>query len=249
VTVLLSAPVLVTVGAALLAGLARGFSGFGAALIFIPLAGAAIGPRAAAPVLLVVDAVLTLAMVPNAWRLAERREVAVLLLGALVGVPVGAALLATSDPLIVRWAVVALVLVLLAFLISGARLARAAPAPAAVGVGAAAGFFSGLAQMGGPPVVAYWLGRALPGATVRANLIVYFALSSALSFVSYVGAGLITGEVVLLTVATTPAYAAGLFLGARLFHRASEATFRRLCYALIAAAAILSMPVLDGILR
>lgn len=246
---LVTAPVLVALGAALLAGLARGFSGFGASLIFIPIAGAAIGPRVAAPVLLIVDAVLTLAMVPNAWRLCERREVAVMLLGALVGVPVGTALLATSDPVTVRWAVVALVFVLLSFLISGVRLVRAASAPVAIGVGAAAGFFSGLAQMGGPPVVAYWLGRALPGATVRANLIVYFALSSVLSFASYLGAGLITGEVVVLTVATTPAYAAGLFAGARLFDRASEVLFRRLCYGLIAAAALLSMPVLDGWLR
>ena len=45
-------------GAAFLAGLARGFSGFGAALIFIPLASAIVGPRVASAVLLVVDAVL-----------------------------------------------------------------------------------------------------------------------------------------------------------------------------------------------
>lgn len=47
------------VGAAFLAGLARGFSGFGAALIFIPLASAIVGPRIASVVLLVVDGVLT----------------------------------------------------------------------------------------------------------------------------------------------------------------------------------------------
>jgi hypothetical protein len=34
-----------------------------------------------------------------------------------------------------------------------------------------------------------------------------------------------------------------------MFHIASETTFRRVCYALIAFSAIISLPLLDGILR
>ena len=41
------------------ASLARGFSGFGAALIFIPLASALLGPKVAVPLLLVADGVMT----------------------------------------------------------------------------------------------------------------------------------------------------------------------------------------------
>lgn len=241
--------VLIVFGAAFLAGLARGFSGFGASLIFIPLAGATVGLKVAAPVLLVVDGVLTLAMIPRAWRLSERPEVLTMALGTLVGVPAGAALLAVSDPTAVRWAVVGLVFGLLGVLMSGVRFTRGSSTPLAVGIGAASGFFGGLAQMGGPPVVAYWLGRNLPGATMRANLILVFAFSSALTLVSYLVAGLMTPEVAGLVLTTVPAYAAGLYLGSRLFAVASERLFRRLCYGLIAAAAVLSMPVLDGVLR
>ena len=43
--------------------------------------------------------------------------------------------------------------------------------------------------------------------------------------------------------------AAGLHLGSRLFGHASETMFRRICYGLIAAAVVLSLPVLDGVLR
>jgi uncharacterized membrane protein YfcA len=45
--------------AAVIAGLARGFSGFGGALIFIPLAGAATSPQIASGLLLVIDWVMT----------------------------------------------------------------------------------------------------------------------------------------------------------------------------------------------
>ena len=39
------------------------------------------------------------------------------------------------------------------------------------------------------------------------------------------------------------------FNGARLFGIADEAIFRRICYALIAVAVLVSLPVLDGVVR
>src|SRR5262245_1134347 len=84
--------------AAALAGLARGFSGFGAALIFMPLASTAIGPRMAAPLLLVVDAVMALGLIPDAWRQADKRAVGIMALGAMVGIPLGTLALSLIDP-------------------------------------------------------------------------------------------------------------------------------------------------------
>jgi hypothetical protein len=44
-------------------------------------------------------------------------------------------------------------------------------------------------------------------------------------------------------------YAVGVWFGASLFGRASEKLFRSICYALIAAAVIIGLPALDGVLR
>ena len=64
---------LVYLGAiAFIAALARGFSGFGGALIFVPLASAVFGPQVAAPILMLVDGVLQLSLMKNAWQLARR---------------------------------------------------------------------------------------------------------------------------------------------------------------------------------
>ena len=41
----------------------------------------------------------------------------------------------------------------------------------------------------------------------------------------------------------------GVWFGASLFGRASEAVFRAICYALIAAAVLIGLPALDGVLR
>ena len=61
--------------------------------------------------------------------------------------------------------------------------------------------------------------------------------------------GLITAESIRFSMVVGPVYAIGVWLGASLFGRASETLFRAICYALIAAAVLIGLPALDGVLR
>jgi uncharacterized membrane protein YfcA len=234
---------------AVIAGLARGFSGFGAALIFIPLASTVVEPMIAAALLLIVDIVMASPLLPRAWTIADRRDVGTMLLGTIAGVPAGTFVLTRTDQVSIRWMIAALVLAMLALLMSGWRYHGRPAAPVAAGVGLVAGFFSGIAQVGGPPVVAYWLGAAKGPDLVRANIVIYFAASASITFVSYLVAGLLTTRVIGLALLIGPAYGLGLWAGSHSFGIASEATFRRICYALIAGAGLFSLPVLDGVIR
>jgi uncharacterized protein len=231
------------------AALARGFSGFGNALIFVPLASALVGPRTAAPLLLIVDGILTLGFIPRAWRLANKREVGAMALGATAGVPVGTWLLTSIDPTIIRWAIVVLAALALALLISGWRYHGKPTAMMTVMVGSLAGLSGGAAQIAGPPVVVYWLGGAMAATAVRANVLLYLAISALITAVSYLAAGLLTESIFVLAVVTGPSYGLGLLVGSRLFGFASETTFRRTCYALIAMAIVLGLPLMDGVIR
>lgn len=233
--------------AGLLAGLARGFSGFGGALIFVPLASAAMGPKIASALLLVIDGTMALGMLPDGWKRANRREVFTMLAGALVGVPVGTALLALLPGVTLRWIISAIVLCLLALLVSGWRYHGRPKTHLTIGVGGVAGLFGGATQMSGPPVVAYWLGGAIPKLTVRANLVLYFALSSAISAVFYVIGGLLTAEVLFVALLAGPCYGIGILMGSRYFGLASEATFRRICFLLIGLAALAGLPLFDAL--
>jgi uncharacterized membrane protein YfcA len=228
------------------AGLARGFSGFGAALIFMPVASALLGPRLAAPVILLIDAVTTVGLVPDAFRRADRREVLVMAIGALVGVPSGVYLLTHLPPLAIRWAIIGICAALLILLVSGWRYRGTPKPPLTIGVGALSGLFSGASQVGGPPVVAYWLGGAIPPGTVRANIVLYFEISTTLTIINFFLGGLFVMPLLPLCLMTAPAYAVGLWGGAHLFGVASEATFRRICLGLIALAVVIGLPVLDG---
>ena len=233
----------------LIAAMARGFSGFGAALIFVPLASTVVGPRMAAPLLLITDAVLAAGFIPNAFRQADKRAVGIMACGALFGIPLGTFLLVHTDPLVIRWTVVVLAGLMLALLMSGWRYRGKPTAPLTLGVGGFAGVCSGAAQVGGPAVITYWLGSPSVPAIVRANIILYFSISTVITMVSYFAGGLLTLAVLRLALVVGPVYGLGLFIGARLFGVAGEETFRRICYALIAIAVVLSLPALDGVIR
>lgn len=230
---------------ALVAGLARGFSGFGGALIFMPLASTAISPQLASATLLLADGVTALTLIPNAAVTAPKRDPLLLAAGALIGAPLGTLALVHLPDTWLRWGISVMVLAMLALLASGLRYRGRSTSPMSIGVGLVSGLFSGAAQLGGPPVVAYLIGRDMPGRAVRASLILFFAMSSLISAASYGLNGLLTVPAVLLAALVAPVFALGLFIGSRLFGFASESLFRLVCFGLIAAAALGGLPVLD----
>jgi hypothetical protein len=229
--------------AAFVAGLARGFSGFGGALIFVPLASALASPQIAAPVLLIIDGVLAAPLIPAAWRRADLKEVGVMALGAAAGIPAGVAALAHLPALTLRWIIAALVFATVLLLLSGWRYQGRPVKRVTASVGVLSGLFSGIAQIGGPPVVTYWLGSKASARTIRANIIVYFAASALFSLAFYGGSRLLTTDVWALALIAGPGYGAGLLIGSRMFGLASPEIFCRTCIALITLALVLSLPV------
>ena len=115
--------------------------------------------------------------------------------------------------------------------------------PVTVGVGLVSGFLSGSAQIGGAPAIAYWLGSASVAERVRANMVLFLACSDVYAAIAYGVSGLFGWGMVGLSLATGPAYLGGTTLGMRMFGLASQETFRRICFGLIALAAVLGLPL------
>jgi uncharacterized membrane protein YfcA len=232
-----------------LAGLVRGFAGFGSALIYIPLISAVYEPRIAAATMLLIDfSGSTPFSIREIWR-CDWREVIPVLLSAAVAIPVGALALILVDPVVLRWVISAMVIVLLAVLVSGWRYHGKPTLPVMVAVGASSGLGSGAVQIAGPPVIIFWLSGRQNAATVRANLMVFFLAMNVVGIVTYATQGLITRDVVLLSLCLGLPFIAAMWAGVRYFHAASEATFRWIAYAIVALSALVSLPLFDGLVR
>lgn len=228
---------------AAVAGVARGFSGFGAALIFMPMASALVGPKIAATTLLVTDLVMTAPMISPAIPFVRKQEIALLTLGAVPALPLGAWALTVLDPLMLRWIIVLLVAAALVLLMSGWRYRGTPHAAMTLGVGIFSGLGSGISQIGGPPVMAYLLGGSSEARALRATTVVYFFVLDVIGVITFYFAGLFTRDVLPAVLAAAPSYGVGLYAGSRMFGLASEATFRRVCFGLVAIAVILGLPL------
>jgi hypothetical protein len=234
---------------AALSGFVRGFSGFGSALVYIPLISAIYEPRIAAPTLLLIDLAGSAPFTIRELRRCNWREVGPVTAAAAMAVPLGVMALVLIDPIVLRWAIAALVLGLLAVLISGWRYHGAPSLPVSVGVGLFAGFGSGAVQIAGPAVIVFWLGGASDAITVRANLMVFFLLMDAITGAAYVAQGVITPDVIALSVLLGAPFILAMWAGAHWFHGASDRAYRRAAYAIIVVSAIVSLPLWDNWLR
>jgi uncharacterized membrane protein YfcA len=233
----------------LIGGVVRGYSGFGGALIVIPLAAMAMGPTIAVPMFYLFDLGSATPYGYRALPACKWSEILPMLAGHLALLPVGAWMLTSLDATSVRWGMEICVVAMLVLLISGWRYTGRPNPVASVGVGAFAGTLGSATGISGPPIIAYWLGQKENAAAIRTNIMAYYALSSTATDVLFLWRGLFTWQVLIYAIIIWPAYALGLWGGAKLFKKSSDTAFRVSAYVLIAISAVLSLPLLDRFLK
>jgi hypothetical protein len=235
------------IGIAALAGLVRGFSGFGSALIYMPLIAAVYSPRVAAATLLLIDTLCSLPFALHAMPHCNWREVVPVSIAGAVALPFGVLALLLIDPLMLRWLIAVMVLLALLALATGWRYHGRPTLVASLGVGALAGFGGGAVQIGVPPLLVFWLGGSNNAATVRANIMVYFIGQGALACVIYFFSNLFTAQTIALLLLLGLPFAVAMAGGAFWFHGASDTLYRRVAYVIIAFAGLASLPLFDAL--
>lgn len=238
------APFLALITTVIIAGVARGLSGFGSGMIIAPVAAAIYGPQVAIPMLAVLETLPTIPVTVQALPLVRWREVLPVTVGLAVFLPLGVYVLSNSDADLLRWIICAAILVCAAVLWTGWRYGGPRGLPISFGVGGLSGVLTGIASIPGPPVIFYWMASDLPGKAVRANLLAFFLLGDCLSIVSFWIADLFTPSVLGIGIAAMPFYFGALLVGSKLHGMASDATYRRVTFVLIVLSAILALPIL-----
>ncbi|MFO1081197.1 MAG: sulfite exporter TauE/SafE family protein [Reyranellaceae bacterium] len=235
---LLSPAFLVCTLTACIAGMVRGFAGFGAAMMMTPVFSALYGPAVGVVLCLLLEIVVALPVVPGVLALVDWRRIGLLLLGAATAVPVGTLVLTVAEPAAMRWAISAIVLAAVLLLASGWRFAGQPRRWTTLAAGASSGFLNGLSGMAGPPIAFYYLAGPETVTRVRANLTTYFVFVDLAALAAFAGRGLVGGGTLLQALALAPAVILGAVIGGKLFPLASEGFYRRLALGLLAGVAI-----------
>ncbi len=225
------------------AGVVRGFTGFGTALIVMPVA-AGVLPMPVAVAVMTVSGMLTWPLiVPGAVRAADRREVLLLAGAAMATAPVGVWLLGRVAQDALRWAVAIAAAATLLALMTGWRYRGRVRGAGLAAVGAAAGLLGGATGLTGPPAVLFYLAGTRPGAVVRANTILFLALLD-IGIAANLGLrGMFGREAVALAAVLALPYGLGIAAGQALFCPGRERLYRVLACWVIGAAILSGLPL------
>ena len=232
---------LTATGVALVAGMVRGFAGFGAAMMMTPVFSALYGPAVGISLCMLLEIVVALPLLPRAVQYVDWRRIGLLMAAAVIGAPLGNLVLTEVSPEPMRWAISAIVLSAVALLASGWRFHGAWRAPVTLAIGATSGFLNGLSGMAGPPIAFYYLAGNETTTRVRANLTTYFVFVDVAALAVFLARDLVHWDTGVLALWLAPAVVAGGLLGERLFPLASEAFYRRLALGLLVGVAIGSL--------
>jgi uncharacterized membrane protein YfcA len=227
----------------LVAGLVRGFTGFGTALIFMPVATVFL-PVPVAITLVTLSGIATWPIiVPRAARAADRGEVLLLAGAAIVAAPLGVWLLTRADGTALRWLVAGAASLTLAALVSGWRYRGRVSWPGLGAIGATAGVLGGTTGLTGPPVILFYLAGPHGAATVRANTILFLAVLDIGIVANLLARGLVGWPALWLALLLAVPYGIGIAGGQGLFHPGRERAYRRLAYGVIALAIVSGLPL------
>lgn len=217
----------------------RGLTGFGMAIILVPLLGLIIAPGEA----VVLGILLQLLIGPVGIRIimadADRATAVPIALLAMATTPVGMVALDATTPdvarlLITLVAVGAFIAVLLPKQPEGHRPGRAA----ITGTGVSSGVLTGFAAMPGPPVVPFYLRRHLEPKVARASmLLIFFGTAIAGTFAA-LWVGIATWRLFLLSVLLFPPMWLGNRVGARHFGRVPPHVWQAMVAIVLGIAAV-----------
>lgn len=223
------------VPAVLITGMAKGGFG-GVALLAVPLLALVISPVQAAaimlPILLVMDAT-------SVWAYRgkfDRRNLMILLPGAMIGIAIGGFTAQFIDDDIIRLIVGSIAIVFTVHFFFKGRYAAAVKnpkAPIGVFLGACSGFTSFLAHAGAPTFQLYMLPQKLDRQIYAGTAVIFFAAMNFVKLIPYSMLGMLEPGNLTTSLVLIPLAPLGVALGVWVNRKLTNDIFYRIVYSAI----------------
>lgn len=223
-----SAPELLGAAAiAAVAGVVRGITGFGGAMVMAPPLALLLGPQLAVPAVMLLESIAATPMLVQTRRQVHWGVISPILVAACLAAPFGSYVLVVAEPELLRRAIATFVIVFSLVLMRGWRYTGRQRTGTSLAIGAVSGAMLGATSIGGPPVVIYLLSGPDPIESTRANLALFVTGTALASLAALWAGGALHGTAIAAGLLLAPGYLAGLAGGVRAFSRLDDARFRR----------------------
>lgn len=229
--------VAVALAATLAAAFVRGLAGFGMAILLVPVLGLAVPPREAVVIANWLGLMIGLVGLKKIIGASERSAF-VISATAMAATPIGVWLLAVTDPALARMLIALIALGSFVLVLLPKRPAHHVPGTVETGTtGIVSGILTGFAGMPGPPVVPYYLRRAIAPQLARASMMTIFLATSVAGIVAAYALGVATAREPAIAAVLFPGVLLGNWLGHLAFGKVSDAAWRVFTGAVLALSA------------
>jgi len=211
-----------------LASFVQGFSGFGFALVSIPLLTLFIDIKTAVPLGalcgFVVNIYLSIGLKQH-FNFSELRKI---ILGSILGIPIGVMILNLGSPDFLK--IILGIFVVSFVILNLAKVVQPREVSSNWGylAGILSGFFGGAFNTNGPPILIYFLLKGWDKVKQKAMISGFFLVTSAIIVSSHIISGITTADILFEFIKLLPIVIVGIWLGTVLFKYVSTELFNKI---------------------
>jgi hypothetical protein len=224
-----------------LAAIVRGFSGFGFSLLSITAISLILPVAQIVPSIFLLEIAASINLIPGIWRQIHWSSLTWLMVGYVIGLPVGGYALIHAPEAPAQIVLGIFVIGTAILMLRGFHLAKTPGAPASTATGVASGLLNGAFGIGGPPVVLFYFSTPGAAAIGRASIIFFFLFTDLLGVGYFATQGIVTTQSFVRSALWLPALLVGVWLGAHGFKRMNQDAFRHWVLVILIALALLGI--------
>jgi uncharacterized membrane protein YfcA len=217
----------------LAAGFTQGFTGFGSALIMLPLLTMLLGVKTVVPLVILLGLCINVILLPQVFRYVDWKRIITLLTANVPGILVGVYILKTMSTGFLEMVIGVLLVAFPSYLMSRGVPQREVARGWVWPVGFLSGVLGGSVGAGGPPVIIYTAMQPWGKHVIKSTLVGFFLLTSIVASVAQAAGGLVTREVLSLFASGLSALVMGVFAGSYLFGRVDSDAYRKVLNVLL----------------
>jgi len=213
-----------------IASIIRGFNGFGFSATCISGFSFILPAIEIVPIILILEVLISIFMAPYIWNKIDWKFVFKLLIGIIIGSPIGLYLLKYLSSEITHLSVCLIIIFFSLLLMKGYSNQKINNSPVKIFVGLISGTINGLTTLGGMPVALFLLITSIQPAIIRGSLAALFFLTDFYAIVLSFFGGIVELTTIYRTLPLIIILPLGVYIGNKFFIKSKEETYRKVVF-------------------
>ena len=213
-----------------IASIIRGFNGFGFSATCISGFSFIIPAIEIVPIILILEVLISIFMAPYVWNKIDWNMVFKILIGMIIGSPIGIFLLKYLSPEITHLSVCTIIIVFSILLMKGYTNTRLNNNTIKVSTGIGSGALNGLTTLGGMPAALFLLIACIQPAVIRGTLTALFFFTDIYAFILSFFVDIVDMTTIYRTLPLILVLPIGVYIGDKFFVKSKEALYRKVVF-------------------